>query len=173
MSYLLAIFLPPIYLLTRKRYLAATFGLILFLLSIAMYVTIFLFWVGIIFYLIALMHACWHLRKQVVEESASVLADKMAAAFAQKTILGEVRPQDDTPRPRRTPEQLPAPAPSPELPEPVVKAAVAGKELEPVVLATPIAEFCDECGARLESASRFCDECGTAVSHEGVVGRPA
>jgi hypothetical protein len=75
---LLALFLPPVYLYTRKKWIGGTITLIVWLLAWAMLVTVIAAIFSPIPYLIALFPAMWTLRREAFDEQATVLAQKIA-----------------------------------------------------------------------------------------------
>jgi len=64
MMYLLAVFVPPLYFLVKKKYLAFLVHTILCLSAIPL---LFFFGFGIILWVISMICALWDLRKQLME----------------------------------------------------------------------------------------------------------
>ncbi len=83
MAYLLAVFLPPVYFFTRKKIGAGIVTTIMFLLSVIFVFTVVLIPVAIIMWFLAAACAGWNLRKEVMEEHATMIAEKMAAKMQQ------------------------------------------------------------------------------------------
>jgi hypothetical protein len=77
-NYVIAIVFPPLYFLIRNRIgLGLIYGL-LFALSIFLLLTVVLAPIAIFFWLVSMIHALWHVRRELVAEQAEVLATKMA-----------------------------------------------------------------------------------------------
>ena len=74
MMYLIVIFIPPLYFVIRKKWGAFILNAILYFIA---WLTIF-FGVGIIFWVLSAGHAGWHLRKELMEENAEMIATKIA-----------------------------------------------------------------------------------------------
>lgn len=83
MIYLLAVFLPPVYFMLKSRWVAASVTgaicFVAFILTLSMVGAI----VGIPMWFVCSACAIWDLRKQLIEEQASVMAKKMAEAIRQ------------------------------------------------------------------------------------------
>lgn len=77
MLYLLAIFVPPIYFLTQKKWLAAAVTGFLFLVSAVTWLTIPVLWP------VCSICAVWDLRKVLMKEHAEIMAKKMAETMRQ------------------------------------------------------------------------------------------
>ena len=73
MMFLTVIFISPLYFLLRKKWGGFVLNSILYLSAVF---TIFL-GVGIIFWILAVGHAGWHLRKEAMVEQAELIAKKM------------------------------------------------------------------------------------------------
>lgn len=78
MIYLVAIFIPPLYFLMKKRWLGFCASSFLFILSFFMAFTVVLLPVVLILWALCSICAVWNLRTQVMHEHADVLAAKMA-----------------------------------------------------------------------------------------------
>ena len=74
MKPLAAILCPPLYFLLQGRPIAAGVHFIFWILSI---LTAFIF-IGVIIWFVQASMACWDLRKQLMEEQATIMAEKMA-----------------------------------------------------------------------------------------------
>lgn len=81
MMYLIIIFCSPLYFIIRRRWGAFVLNTILYILAL---LTILLFGIGIFFWLLAVGHAGWYLRKELMEEQAQMIATKMAAEMNKK-----------------------------------------------------------------------------------------
>ena len=75
MRLLLAIFFPPGYFFAVGRPVAGLFHLILWCISIPLF---FVFFLGMFIYLFQAFFALWDLRKHMMIEQATVMAEKMA-----------------------------------------------------------------------------------------------
>ena len=79
MKPLAAIICPPLYFFLQGRPLAAGIHLIFWILSI---LTALIF-IGVLIWLIQSSMACWDLRKQLMEEQATIMAKKMVEAMGR------------------------------------------------------------------------------------------
>jgi hypothetical protein len=91
-SYLLAVFLPPIYFATKKKWLAFVITSGFFCLSLIFYIMVVLAPLGLILWALSAGFAGWDVRKQMVNEHATILAEKMATKMAET-----MRQQQQTP----------------------------------------------------------------------------
>jgi len=80
MMYLVIIFVSPLYFIFRKKWGAFILNAILYLLG---WVTISIFGTGIIFWLLGIGHAAWHLRKELMKEQAQMIANEMVAKMKE------------------------------------------------------------------------------------------
>jgi hypothetical protein len=78
MIYLTVILVPPLYFVLRKKWGAFALNAILYGIAWLFVLTIFLIFVAPIFWLLAVGHAGWHLRKEIMVEHAELIATKMA-----------------------------------------------------------------------------------------------
>ena len=78
MIYLVAVFLPPLYFLIKKRWAAFIGTSFLLVLSLFLAMTVVLLPVSLILWALCAVVAIWDLRKRLVNENAEVLATKMA-----------------------------------------------------------------------------------------------
>jgi len=81
MKYLLAVLLPPLYFLTRSKWLAFIVTSFLFILSIFLFMTVVLIPVALILWGLSAMVAVFDLRKVLMHEHATIIAEKMAATM--------------------------------------------------------------------------------------------
>ena len=95
MIYLIAIFVPPLYFLIKRRWLAFILSTFLFILSPFLLMTGILAPVALFFWFACAICALWHLRQQVTRENARILAEEMAAKMAEV-----MRPQSTAVPPR-------------------------------------------------------------------------
>jgi cytochrome c-type biogenesis protein CcmH/NrfF len=77
MKPLLAIFLPWAYFFVQKRPVAGVVHLILWMISIPLLFVV----VGFFIWGLQVTHAFWDMRKQLMDEQATAIATKMAAAM--------------------------------------------------------------------------------------------
>ena len=75
--FFIIILCPPLYLAIRKKWGAFIVNLILMILA---GITIFFFFIGIIFWMLAVGHAAWHYRQEQLEKHAELVAKKMKDA---------------------------------------------------------------------------------------------
>lgn len=75
MMYLIILFIPPLYLATRRKWGALTLNIILYLVALA---TVMLFGIGVFFWALAVGHAGWHYRGELMERQAERIAKKVA-----------------------------------------------------------------------------------------------
>ena len=75
MMYFVVIFVSPLYFLLRKHWVGFIFNAILWVLAWA---TIWLFGLGMLFWALAVGHAGWYLRKEMMMEQATMIAEQMA-----------------------------------------------------------------------------------------------
>ena len=83
MIYLVAIFIPPLYFLIKKRWLALIGSLVAFFFAVIFAIMMILLPLSFILWALCSVVAVWDLRKRLVHESAEVLATKMAEKMRQ------------------------------------------------------------------------------------------
>jgi hypothetical protein len=83
MTYLMVIFVSPLYFLVRGKIGGFILNAILYFLAICFVVSFIFAWVGVIFWLLAVGHASWHLRREFMLEHAEMIAVKMAEVQMQ------------------------------------------------------------------------------------------
>lgn len=98
MIYLVAIFIPPLYFLIKKRWLGFIVSSFLLVLSFFLAMTVVMLPVALILWALCAVCAVWNLRKQLVRESAEVLATKMAEKMRQAHPAAEP-PRISEPKP--------------------------------------------------------------------------
>lgn len=74
MMYFVIIFASPLYFLMRQRWLGFFGNSMLWLLA---WMTIWFAGFGMIFWLLGVGHATWHLRKELMLEQATMIAEQM------------------------------------------------------------------------------------------------
>jgi len=72
--YFIIIFIPPLYFLIRKKWGGFIINLILMILA---GITIPLFFIGFVFWILAVGHAGWHYRRELIEKHAELIATKI------------------------------------------------------------------------------------------------
>ena len=75
MMYFVVLFVSPLYFALRGKWGGFILNAILYLLAL---LTVFVFGVGVIFWLLGVGHAMWHLRQEMMEKQADLIATKMA-----------------------------------------------------------------------------------------------
>lgn len=92
MMYLAIIFCSPLYFAVRKQWGAFTLNLILYGLALLSIPFILLMGIGLpfvfIFWALGVGHAGWHLRRQMMQEHAEMIANKMAEKMYQQKAAG-------------------------------------------------------------------------------------
>jgi uncharacterized membrane protein len=78
MIYLVAIFIPPLYFVIKKRWVGFIVSSCLLVLSLFLAMTVFLIPVALILWALCSTVAVWNLRKASMHEHAEILATKMA-----------------------------------------------------------------------------------------------
>jgi uncharacterized membrane protein len=81
MMYLVVIFVSPLYFALRKKWGAFVLNALLYLMALS---TILVFGIGLIFWALAVGHAGWHLRKELMAEHAEMIATKMAEKMREE-----------------------------------------------------------------------------------------
>jgi hypothetical protein len=66
--------------LIRKKWGAFLLNAILYLLG---WITIWIFGIGLIFWFLAVGHAVWHLRKELMKEQAQMIATELVAKMKE------------------------------------------------------------------------------------------
>jgi hypothetical protein len=82
MMYLAIIFISPVYFLARGKWGGFILNSILYGLGLICAISIIGLIVAPLFWALAVGHAGWHLRKEVMEEHARMIATKMAEQMA-------------------------------------------------------------------------------------------
>lgn len=77
-TFLLALFLPPVYLFTRKKWIGGTFSVALWLIAWVMLISLIAALFSPIPYLLSLFPAMWTLKNEAVDKQTSMLANKIA-----------------------------------------------------------------------------------------------
>jgi len=85
MMYLVIIFMSPVYFLARSKWGGFILNLILYGLGLLCAITVIGLVIAPLFWLLAVGHAAWHLRKELMEEHATMIATKMAEKMASST----------------------------------------------------------------------------------------
>jgi hypothetical protein len=87
MTYLCVIFIPPLYFARRKQWGACTLNSVLYGTAWLFLVTIIGAAFSPIFWALAVGHAGWHLRREMMEQHAELIARKMAEQFRQPVAI--------------------------------------------------------------------------------------
>jgi hypothetical protein len=93
MIYLVAIFIPPLYFVIKKRWVGFIVSSCLLVLSLFLAMTVFLIPVALILWGLCSVVAVWDLRKRVMHENADVLATKMAEKIREAQSTPPVLPK--------------------------------------------------------------------------------
>jgi hypothetical protein len=96
MIYLIALFVPPLYFIIKKKWLAFVTSAFLMFLSPFFLITGFLAPVAFFFWFACAICAIWNLRKHVMRENAKVLAEEMAVKMAE--VMRAQQPTSVPPR---------------------------------------------------------------------------
>ena len=78
MHYLIAVFIPPVYFLMKKRWLPAIVTSVLCFVSFFMFMTVVMAPIGFILWFGSSIVAVWDLRKQLMREHARMIAEEIA-----------------------------------------------------------------------------------------------
>lgn len=78
MIYLCLIFIPPVYFLTRKKWAGFILNSILYGIACACVLTFVFAFIGIIFWALAVGHAGFAYKREMLERHAEMMATKMA-----------------------------------------------------------------------------------------------
>ncbi len=81
MKLMLAIFMPWAYFFVQKRPIAGVIHLVLWMISIPLLFVV----VGFFIWALQVAHACFDMRKQLMEEQAKAIATEMAKVMAPQT----------------------------------------------------------------------------------------
>ena len=84
MMYLCVIFMPPLYFLARQKWGGFVLNSVLYSLAWLLLITLLAAVISPIFWLLAVGHAGWHLRKEMMVEHAELIATKMVEKMNQK-----------------------------------------------------------------------------------------
>jgi hypothetical protein len=93
MIYLVAIFIPPLYFLLKKRWLALIGSLVAFFFAVIFAIMMILLPLSFILWGLCSVVAVWDLRKRVMHEHADVLATKMAEKMREVQSTPPVFPK--------------------------------------------------------------------------------
>ena len=93
MIYLTAIFIPPLYFLIQKKWLALIGSLVALFFALIFAVMMILLPLSFILWGICSVVAVWDLRKRVMHENADILATKMAEKMREVQTTPPVMPK--------------------------------------------------------------------------------
>lgn len=83
MDYLLAIFISPLYFAIKGKWGACILNSIFYGIALICLISIIGIPVAVFFWFVAMIHAVWDLRKQMMTEHATIMATKMAEVMRQ------------------------------------------------------------------------------------------
>ena len=72
--FFVVLFIPPLYLAIKNKWGAFVVNLILMILAA---ITMPMFFIGFLFWFLAIGHAAWHYRQEQMEKHAELIAQKM------------------------------------------------------------------------------------------------
>ena len=78
MIYLVAVLVPPLYFLIKKKWLGFIVSSVLLVLSLFLAMTVVLLPVALVLWIFCSVCAIWSVRKSLMHEHADILASKMA-----------------------------------------------------------------------------------------------
>ncbi|MCL5745818.1 MAG: hypothetical protein M1541_18155 [Acidobacteria bacterium] len=84
MQYLLAVLIPPLYFLMKKKWVGFIVSSFLLVLSVFLFMTVVLIPGALIAWALCSVVAVWDLRKQLMNEHATMIAEKMAEKMQQQ-----------------------------------------------------------------------------------------
>ena len=87
MMYLIIIFISPLYFLIRGKIGGLILNAILYCVAVAFLVTIVFSWVGFPFWLLAVGHAAWHYRRDLMMEQTEMIITKVTEAQVKGKIV--------------------------------------------------------------------------------------
>lgn len=87
MMYLVIIFVSPLYFLIRGKIGGLILNAILYCLAIAFWVTIVFSWLGVIFWILAVGHAVWHHRRDLMMEHTEMIVTRITEAQVKGQIV--------------------------------------------------------------------------------------
>jgi hypothetical protein len=85
MTYLCVIFVPPLYFALRKQWRPFALNAVLYGLACVLLISIIGAMFAPIFWALAVGHAGWHLRRELMTEHAELIAQKMAEQLRRPT----------------------------------------------------------------------------------------
>lgn len=85
MQYLVAVLIPPLYFLMKKKWLGFFVSSFLLVVSFFLFMTVVLIPGALILWGLCSVVAVWDLRKQLMNEHATVIAEKMAENMHQQS----------------------------------------------------------------------------------------
>ncbi len=83
MLYLALIFIPPVYFLARKKWGGFFLNSIFYGIACLCILSIIGIWIAPIFWILAVGHACFAYRREMVNQHAELIATKMAEKMAE------------------------------------------------------------------------------------------
>jgi uncharacterized membrane protein len=83
MTYLVAVFIPPLYFLIKRKWVALVVSSFLLVLSLFLAMTVVLIPVSLILWGLCAVVGVYDLRKALMHEHATIIAEKMASKMAE------------------------------------------------------------------------------------------
>lgn len=94
MMYLAIIFVSPVYFLARGKWGGFLLNSTLYGMGLILLISIIGAIIAPLFWILAVGHAFWHLRKEIMEEQATMIASKMAEAMGAGTGFSQTAGRD-------------------------------------------------------------------------------
>lgn len=82
--YFVIIFISPLYFLLRKKWGGFIINTIIYLIALFFVFTVIFIWVAPVLWILAMGHALWMYRKELMEEQAEMIAEKIAGKVKDK-----------------------------------------------------------------------------------------
>lgn len=139
MMYFVILFVPPLYFAIRKKWGACIVNGFFYLCSFPL---LFFFGFGVLIWALCIGHAGWHLRRELMDEQAQMIATRMVEKIG-------------------TPNLQAASASSHKIEEPILAVNVESRQPN---LTQPSGGFCPNCGGKNPTTSSFCGNCGSRLS---------
>lgn len=84
--YLVAVFIPPLYFMMKKKWLASIVTSLLLVLSLFLTCTFVFIPVALLLWGLSAVVAVWDVRKALMHEHATLIAEKLAAKMQQSSL---------------------------------------------------------------------------------------
>jgi len=148
--FFVVLFFSPLYFLLRRKWGGFVVSAFLYGMAILCLASIFFFWLALVPWLLAVVHAFWYFHREMGREMMEEHASLIAAKMAEQTNLASATNRSE----------ISAVAPS--IPSIATTAARPDAILANSVGARP--RSCENCGAQVNASSSFCEECGVKVA---------